>query len=243
MPFLFPLPVLLSFQMSFPSESTPLSAPLSAPPSEPLPCLEFYRKNPYFFRSTLDMLMGPRSDHAFRALPPQRIPWKPEHLATIGKEGYEEHTIQRRPWRISDLEARLKEWGFSSDDQLRFRIRKWAFLDEGVRSEDADRWRAILTDPDEVAWFAKNEETRRAEQAKAHAAHLVTCGEIAPLVATNVKREDLAQYLANNPCPERWRVLTAYVEPKILEYATMRAEDIREENAKEAECAGYGYFS
>lgn len=217
------------------------SAPLSAAPSTR--DLEIYRKNPSFFRSTLDMLMGPRSDHAFRALPPQRIPWKPEHLATIGKESYEERTIDRRPWRISDLEGRLGAWGFSSDDQLRFRIRKWAFLDEGVRSEDADRWRAILTDPDEVAWFAKNEETRRAETAKAHAHLLVTCGEIAPLVSTDVRREALAQYLAKDPCPERWAILTASVDSRILDYVRMRAEDIREENAEEAESAGYGYFS
>jgi len=194
-----------------------------------------YRKNPSFFRSTLDMLMSPPSNHAFRALPPQRIPWKPEHLAKIGKEGYEEHTIQRRPWRISDLEVRLKEWGFSSDDQLRFRIRMWAFLDEGVRREDADRWRAILTDPEEVAWFAKNEETRRAEHEKSLATMFETCAEIAPLVATEVRREDLAQYLANNPCPERWRLLTACVDSRILDYVGLRAEDIREENAKEAE--------
>ena len=189
------------------------------------------------------MLMSPRSNHAFRALPPQRIPWKPEHLATIGKESYEEHTIHRRPWRISDLESRLGAWGFSSDDQLRFRIRKWAFLDTGVRSEDADRWRAILTDPDEVAWFAKNEETRRAETAKANANFLVACRNIAPLVATEVRREDLAQYLAKDPCPERWAILTASVDPRILDYVSMRAEDIREENAKEAESAEYGYFS
>jgi len=108
----------------------------------------------------------------------------------------------------------------------------WEALNENVKSTDVDRWRSILTDPEEVAWFAKNEEKREAEHKEIVARYLATCTELAPL-ATTLTREELASYLASNPHPENWARFTALVDPKLLAYVELRAEDIREKRAQE----------
>jgi len=197
-----------------------------------------------FHEDVIRLMQTDKSDS--RYLSPQRIPWMPEHLDQIGAPYYDKHTKTTRPWTISDLDGQMIDWGYVPDDRLRVERIVDAFAEEcdedvdrwTAMSKDGDRWRAMLTDPDQVAWFAKDEEKQRANREKEFARDSYSreqCALLAPLVPTKVKREELAQLLANNPCTVRWQILTAGVDPKTLDYVAERAKDIRLERAAEKE--------
>ena len=178
---------------------------------------------PFYFRDRIKTLASPKDYYAFKSLPPQRIPWKPEDLATIGVEKISMTSLKPKPWSILSMVPS----DFSEADRLRFNIRMWAYLQEGVHSEDADKWRSILTDPDEVAWFTKKEAERVAKYAIHSEELLVECASLAPLVPVLIEQkvlhiEELAQCLAAGPDPDRWRVLMASCDPMILSYIENR---------------------
>ena len=187
-------------------------------------------------RIRLDTLLVPQ----FVSIPPQAIPWKPEHLEHIGAQVYDRgNNGKLRPWRIYDTLECMKGWGFSDLDIRRFKIYMWGHIQsvymKGSDLSDAVRWRAILTDPAQVAWFAEEEERRKIshEDSLSKVRQLAT--DLAPLVP-NSEREELAHYLAANPDPELWRILMTHVDSKTQEYIAMRAEDIRKGISDAHEC-------
>ena len=81
---------------------------------------------PQLLRQQLDtLLLVP----PFVSIPPQAIPWKPEHLEHIGAQVYDRgNNGKLRPWRIYDTLEGMKGWGFSDLDIRRFKIYMWGHI-------------------------------------------------------------------------------------------------------------------